>query len=142
MTTALFLAFAIAAVASYFSLLRNYFLLSLGASVAWIALWAAVKAYPPVGVAAGSSYQNIMMMACIVMAVVFPLVSLGRQVTRQRDQSGNFSTRSTGFRFRKLFGGSEEEEEEKDRRSRMGMEDRNVEYRRQVRSALRREKRR
>lgn len=140
--TILFLAFAVAAVASYFSLLRNYFLLSLGAAVAWIALWAAMKDHPPVGVVEGESYHTIMLMACIVMAVVFPLVSLGRQVTRQKDRSGNFSTRHTSFKFRKLFGGSEEEEEERDRRDRMTMEDRSSEYRAQVRRALRRDRRR
>jgi len=137
MTTTLFLAFAIAAVASYFSILRNYFLLSIGAAVAWIALWAAIKDHPPVGVVEGESYHTIMMLACIVMAVVFPVISVGKLVIRQRDQSGSFSTKSSKLKFPTLFGNDDDDDDFGGEGKSKSMDDRAEEYRLRVTLAVR-----
>lgn len=142
--TALFIAFAVAVAGSYFALQRRFFLLAIGASIGWIALFAILKDNPPVGIAEGDPAQVILMLACIVLAVAVPLLTLGKHIETQRDQSGNFSLRETKTSFPRLFGSEEEDEEEKERRKRanMTMDQRNEEYRATMRSAFRRRGRR
>lgn len=135
--TALFIAFAIAAAASYFAVTRKSLLFSVGGMVAWIALWAMIKAHPPLGITEGEAAHVLLMFAPWIVGIGVMLFSAQKEITRQRDMSGNFSWTETAHKL--PFFGKDEEEQERARR-RKGMSDsqiRQMEYRARVRGALR-----
>ena len=135
--TALFIAFAIAGMASYLAVLRRSLLFSIGGMVGWIALWAMIKAHPPLGITDGEAAHILLQLAPWVIGIGVMLYSAQKEITRQRDLTGNFSWTESGGKMPKIFGGKDEEDEEKERRSK-GMtprQIRNNEYRLRVRSA-------
>ncbi len=140
--TSLFLPFAVAAVCTYFSLIRQFNLMAIGASIGWIALWATIKDHPPLDMVEGEAALVILMLGCIVMAVVVPLISLGRTITKARDQSGNFTVSSTSFNFPKLFKGSDDDDDDFPKKRGRSRDEALDDYRRQVRSALNNKSRR
>ena len=135
--TSVFLPFAVAAVCTYFALIRQFNLLAIGAAIGWIALWASVKAHPPLDMVEGEPALVILQLGCIVMAAVVPLISLGRKITKSRDQSGNFSVTSSNFHFPKLFSNSEDGDEFGEKRASKSREEALHDYKMRVRGALR-----
>lgn len=108
----------------------------IGASAGWIGLMGYTFVYPPGDITAGGPVQAILAICFIAMAVIVPIMSLGREVQSQETMDG-FTTGSKQWRLPKLQMREKSEDEKtteaRDNRSAL---QRQEDYRKRVRRKL------
>ena len=112
-------------------------LFKLAATVAWLVLMAYFITSPPEGITAGSSTHVIGILAIVVVGVAVMLLSLGREISSQRDMGSGLMVNRRGWQFWQR----EDKEDERAVRNRQ-RDEANDEYRENIRGAFRRNQRR
>lgn len=132
----LYVLIGMAAVSGYFALRSPFPLFKLGASIPWIGLWAYIAQNY-----SGESWNVIAMLGCILMAVVFMLAGLGRDIKRSRTYYNNEKNRmdneenhSFGWQLPEWMKGLSDEEQDYETYKK-NMIERNNEYREKVHKA-------